>query len=262
VGGYNADILTVMMSSKTSLKSTALLAFLIAFITGCATQGNRFSNMQGAAFAPGEAIGVYHTLERGETLWRLGKMYGVDVKQLMATNHINNPSDLKVGLRLFIPGRKEPVRILPYLPESRRWKYIVIHHSATENGNAKIFDKSHRKRGFWNGLGYHFVIDNGTSGTRPGQIETGDRWYRQMNGAHCNAMGMNEIGIGVCLVGNFDEQSITPEQLQSAAWLVKSLQWRYGISANHVIRHCDVKGKDTDCPGNRFPWHSFQRLLA
>ena len=251
-----------MFLKRISLLRPFSILCLIVIAAGCATRPPRSHALQAGAFAPGEAIGVYHILERGETLWRLGKMYGVDVKQIMALNRIRDVRDLKVGTRIFIPGRREPVRILPYLPESRRWQYIVIHHSATEIGNAKIFDKSHRKRGFWNGLGYHFVIDNGTSGTLPGQVETGERWYKQMNGAHCNAMNMNEIGIGICLVGNFDRDNVTEEQLKAAAWLVRSLQWRYGIPASHVIRHQDVKGKDTDCPGKRFPWQSFVKLLA
>lgn len=234
---------------------------IVAFLGGCATQSHKMSAMNGA-YAPAEALGVYHVLTRGETLWRLGKMYGVDVKEIMALNGIRDPHELKIGSRLFIPGRKEPVRLLPYLPESRQWRYIVIHHSATEIGNAKIFDKGHRKRGFWNGLGYHFVIDNGTSGTREGQIETGERWYRQLKGAHCNTMNMNEVGIGICLVGNFDKDPVDRQQLQATAWLVRSLQWRYGIPASRVLRHRDVKRKGTHCPGNLFPWKAFQQIIA
>ncbi|MBM4054820.1 MAG: hypothetical protein FJ264_09150 [Planctomycetes bacterium] len=44
----------------------------------------------------------------------------------------------------------------------REWKYIVIHHSASESGCAAEFDKFHREKRHWeNGLGYHFVIGNG-----------------------------------------------------------------------------------------------------
>ena len=42
----------------------------------------------------------------------------------------------------------------------RPWRYIVIHHSATDAGNAGTFDLQHRRRG-WDELGYHFGIDNG-----------------------------------------------------------------------------------------------------
>ena len=45
-----------------------------------------------------------------------------------------------------------------------RWRYIVVHHSETREGNARAFDYYHRHvRGMENGLAYHFVIGNGTS---------------------------------------------------------------------------------------------------
>jgi N-acetyl-anhydromuramyl-L-alanine amidase AmpD len=151
--------------------------------------------------------------------------------------------------------------ILPYLPEGQKWEYIVVHHSATERGNAKIFDKGHRLRGFPEGLGYHFVIDNGTYGKPMGNIETGERWYKQMNGAHCQAQGMNEMGIGICLVGNFSERMVSSEQLASAVWLIKNLQKRYNIAGDHIIRHRDAKVNGTECPGNDFPWDDFRRMI-
>jgi len=83
-----------------------------------------------------------------------------------------------------------------------------------------------------------------------------------MRGAHCNAMGMNEQGIGICLVGNFNEKGVPPEQFASALWLVKNLQAHYGIANDHVIRHRDAKINGTDCPGDHFPWENYQRVLA
>src|SRR5687768_8035868 len=52
-----------------------------------------------------------------------------------------------------------PSNWIPSAP-ARRWNWIVIHHSATDNGSATSFDRSHRARG-WDGMGYDFVIDNG-----------------------------------------------------------------------------------------------------
>jgi N-acetyl-anhydromuramyl-L-alanine amidase AmpD len=202
-----------------------------------------------------------HTLVKGETIWRLSETYGVKADEILRVNRIVNPSELKVGARIWIPGAPHPLRVLPFLPDTNRWDYIVIHHSATENGNAELFDKGHRRRGFWNGLGYHFVIDNGTSGTRDGQIETSHRWIHQLDGAHCNAADMNKIGIGICLVGNFDRDGVSASQLNSVAWLVRQLQAEYKIPASRVLRHRDVPGKDTHCPGARFPWNDLRKQL-
>lgn len=48
--------------------------------------------------------GVYHTVQRGQTLYRIGQIYGVEPDYLSRVNGIRDPSQLKVGQRLFIPG--------------------------------------------------------------------------------------------------------------------------------------------------------------
>jgi len=202
-------------------------------------------------------------LVKGETIWRLAETYGVKAGTLLKANRIKDPSSLKVGTPIWIPGVERSLRTLPFLPDATRWNYIIIHHSATEVGNAELFDRGHRRRGFWNGLGYHFVIDNGSTGTRDGQIETSRRWTHQMDGAHCNAMDMNQKGIGICLVGNFDNERVSGQQLTSLVWLVRQLQAKYKIPASHVLRHNEVPGKrgKTDCPGRKFPSASFRKQI-
>src|SRR3974390_2523242 len=64
-----------------------------------------------------------------------------------------------------------------------RWRWLVIHHSGTEYGNAAIYDRQHRERGMENGLAYHFVIGNGVD-SGDGEIEIGPRWLKQLKGGH------------------------------------------------------------------------------
>ena len=52
----------------------------------------------------------------------------------------------------------------PSVEDKRRWRGITIHHSATHSGNAAQFDRIHKNSNGWDGLGYHFVIDNGRGG--------------------------------------------------------------------------------------------------
>ncbi|MEZ5325697.1 MAG: LysM peptidoglycan-binding domain-containing protein [Verrucomicrobiales bacterium] len=49
--------------------------------------------------------GGSHTIQRGETLTRIAKRYGVSVKDLQAWNGISDPSKLRVGQSLSIGGR-------------------------------------------------------------------------------------------------------------------------------------------------------------
>ena len=240
------------------------LSFSLGFLFGCGTSGPPHPSGATVIGGPEWAFirqDLYHEVARMETLWRIGKMYGVDVNAIMAANGLKNPNSIEVGQRLLIPQAATAARSVIPLYHTRPWTYIVIHHSATHNGNALMIDKVHFRRGFENGLGYHVLIDNGTLGKGLGQIEIGPRWVKQENGAHCNAAGMNENGIGICLIGNYSETYVPDIQLESLVFLVNTLRAHYQIPLDHIIRHRDVPGKNTECPGNYFPWDEFKRRL-
>ncbi len=137
------------------------------------------------------------------------------------------------------------------------WKYIDIHHSATRRGNAKMFERYHRMRGMRNGLAYHFVIDNGTCGRRDGQLEIGSRWKKQLPGGHCRQRYVNEVGIGICLVGDFNKTRPTTRQMRTLVKLVQELMKRYKIPVKNVVGHGKIKGEKSQCPGRYFPWNDF-----
>ena len=48
--------------------------------------------------------GVYHTVEPGQTLFRISRTYGVDSDYLARINRISDPSQIRAGTRLYIPG--------------------------------------------------------------------------------------------------------------------------------------------------------------
>jgi N-acetylmuramoyl-L-alanine amidase len=146
-----------------------------------------------------------------------------------------------------------------------RWKFVIVHNSGTRQGNARAFDYYHRRiRRMRNGLAYHFVIGNGTS-SRNGQIEIGDRWRRQINGGHVHSDYMNNIGLGICLVGDFNRDQPTRAQLEACEELIRYLQERCGKSDGRslIVRpHREVNPPRwaTDCPGDAFPYGWFGRF--
>jgi len=153
-----------------------------------------------------------------------------------------------------------------WLPPSRvekKWTAIVIHHSATENGSAAIFDKWHRENKYWEGVGYDFVIGNGTN-SGDGQVEVTFRWRKQLTGAHCKTPNnwANEKAVGICLVGNFNQTVSTRRQMQSLVKLVRFLQNRYRIPKSRVYGHKTTPGaRVTDCPGKRFSMARLKSML-
>lgn len=138
-----------------------------------------------------------------------------------------------------------------------RWKYIIVHNSGTRQGNAKIFDSYHRKvRKMQNGLAYHFVIGNGSSSGN-GEVEIGPRWTKQINGGHVASDYLNNIAIGICLVGDFNRDQLTKAQVGALDELITYLRGRVGKIKGKpaiVVPHKKINPKPTDCPGDRFPY--------
>jgi hypothetical protein len=147
----------------------------------------------------------------------------------------------------------------------RRWQFIVVHNSGTRQGNARIFDYYHRHvRRMPNGLAYHFVIGNGTS-SGDGEVEVGDRWRRQLQGGHVHSDYLNNIALGICLVGDFNRDQPTRRQLGACEELIDYLRKRCGKIDGHypIVRpHRDINPPQwpTDCPGDAFPYSWFRRF--
>jgi N-acetyl-anhydromuramyl-L-alanine amidase AmpD len=201
---------------------------------------------------------ICHIVAPGETLWRVSKMYGVTIQEIMRANNLHSES-LQKGQRLLVPNAAPLVPVIP-LYASNKWKYIIIHHSATDEGNSLEFDRYHQGRG-WQGIGYHFVIDNGTKEKQDGQIEVSPRWIKQQYGSHCSAGNMNEKAIGICLVGNFSRECVSSKQLDALVYLVNILRKYYKIPIKKIIGHNQVLGARTECPGKNFPWSKFKNRL-
>lgn len=48
--------------------------------------------------------GIYHRVERGQTLWKISKIYNVDLDEIVRINHILDVSRIEVGQSIFIPS--------------------------------------------------------------------------------------------------------------------------------------------------------------
>lgn len=114
---------------------------------------------------------------------------------------------------------------------------IILHHSASNSGDAKTFHAWHKNNG-WAGIGYHFVI------LKDGTIERG----RPIDTIGAHAQGSNSNSIGICCVGNFQGNSKpTKKQYNSMIELCKTLVSMYPAITD-IIGHRDVCA--TACPGN------------
>ncbi len=248
-----------------SNKIKVFSVFLLVFFASCARAPvyKTIPPSEKAEYPPAPPVmrkDLVHTVGPGETVWRIAKMYDVDSQTVVRKNKIKDPRQIEMGQKLLVP-EAAPIRPVVTLYPTHKWRYIIIHHSATDIGNALAFNRSHNLRGFTRGLGYHFVIDNGTKGKFDGQIEVSPRWLKKQDGAHCRAGEMNYKAIGICLVGNFNQGRVTEKQMESLVYLVNKLRKYYHIPKSNILGHGQVPGAQTDCPGKKFPWGRFWSLL-
>jgi murein DD-endopeptidase MepM/ murein hydrolase activator NlpD len=227
----------------------------------------------GASLLASPAPNTFYVVRSGDTLSGIAARYGVSVSALRLRNRLTSDR-IVPGQRLSLPGSASrspasapPSVLAPVLAAARglaitpgRWTHLVIHHSGIEAGNAKAYDGAHRRRGMENGLAYHFVIGNGRD-SGDGQIEVGPRWHRQIYGGHVRSQAMNEHGIGICLVGNFETRTPGARQLASLHALLAHLRadGLPGAGVPKVTVHRWVDRNHTVCPGRRFPFNDLKR---
>lgn len=112
-------------------------------------------------------------------------------------------------------------------------KYLIIHHSASTFGDPDLFNKWHIMKG-WPAIGYHYVLD----GEKVWRTNPIDRITY-----HCK--GYNTASIGICVIGDFEEQDVSPESWVTLNLLINSI--RDILPALELRGHKDFG--NTLCPG-------------
>lgn len=225
------------------------------------------------------AGGPVHVVRKGDTLGAIAIKYKVSVASLKQANNLKTDT-IKIGQKLTIPSSSQVASPTPAKPSTPttlaevikrtrtlkiqpgRWKYVVVHHSGIEQGNADIYHRAHLRRGMENGLAYHFVIGNGID-SKDGQIEIGPRWLKQLSGGHVRNRTYNDHGIGICLVGNFEKRTPSTKQLASLTALIDWLRNNAALGTKPAFTvHRWVDRNHTVCPGRNFPFSSMKQRYA
>lgn len=47
--------------------------------------------------------GIYHSVRTGETLWRISRIYNMDLGELIKVNNISDVTNIEIGQQIFIP---------------------------------------------------------------------------------------------------------------------------------------------------------------
>lgn len=67
--------------------------------------------------------GIYHTVKKEQTFYRICKTYGVSEGEVARLNDIDDPTQIKVGQKIFIPGASMELRVEAVTPGVREEAY-------------------------------------------------------------------------------------------------------------------------------------------
>jgi murein DD-endopeptidase MepM/ murein hydrolase activator NlpD len=84
------------------------LVFLAVLFSGCRHEGYVYHDAQ---------RGVYHTVKRHQTFWRICKTYGVDMEEVARINGIRDKNKIQVGQRIFMPGATKTLKVDIYVED-------------------------------------------------------------------------------------------------------------------------------------------------
>jgi len=134
---------------------------------------------------------------------------------------------------------------------------IVIHHSLTPRDQdietaMASFDRNHKVRLYeeyqqpisnseYKYIAYHYCI-GGDGTVRAGRS-------LDVPGYHASNYAVNLESIGICLLGNFDKERPTKEQIEALKNLVKDMKREFP-AIDEVSGHRDYASKS--CPGDNF----------
>lgn len=130
------------------------------------------------------------------------------------------------------------------------WTRITVHHSARPAAamrgasvasvaeELRRYQKTHMGERGWGDIGYHYLIDPS------GRVFEGRslRWQ----GAHAGGNN-NRQNLGVCLLGNFEDEHPTSAALAALDGLIGDFRTTYNIPRERVYGHRELKV--TACPG-------------
>lgn len=128
-----------------------------------------------------------------------------------------------------------------------RFRYIVVHHTASNYGNLEYYRRLHVEERGWSDIAYHFVINNGTDNTSMGEIQESELWRERQPNHSTRVWFVNYFAIAVVMVGDFERRPPPARQQDALVGLLARLARDHNIAPERIIGHREVQ--NTACPG-------------
>ena len=123
------------MTFPHNLARATLFLLLVSMLSGCQILKN-------LDILRSNQKGVYHTVQKGQTLYFIAHAYDIEINRLKRINGIYNPSKLQIGTRLWIPGAWQVLNVdtsidKQALTKNKRKRNKKLNKKETLNKNIK-----------------------------------------------------------------------------------------------------------------------------
>lgn len=115
--------------------------------------------------------------------------------------------------------------------------HLVIHHTEKFGWDIHRTHHHHLNKNGWDGVGYNYFIEYDSS------IQIGRGLHV---GAH--AYGHNRNSIGICVTGNYDYETLSPDMRETLYVLCLHFMEMFHLNPSDVYGHRELGAKKT-CPG-------------
>lgn len=130
-------------------------------------------------------------------------------------------------------------------------EYVVIHHIAAKQGSVNDICNVHFGEHQWSTIGYHYYV------RKDGTIIQ----LKPDNEVAPHALYFNNNCVAICLEGNFSDEFIEDVQKEALLYITEKMLDKYHLTADKVLRHCDLRGNNTECPGTKFNIEEIRKCL-
>jgi len=133
----------------------------------------------------------------------------------------------------------------------KKIKFIAVHHSQRKIDSLKRIKNLHINKYGWEDIGYHYLID------KKGRLLK----CRQEKFIGAHVFGHNKNLIGICLIGNFDEEKPTKEQIQTLIKFLKNKIKKHKIPIKNILGHREFPEVTKTCPGKFIDMDKIRNVL-
>ncbi len=115
------------------LRSAIFILSVLLLFSGCSSSGRKVTKRITVT-----TKGIYHTVQKGQTIYRIALAYNIEPKVLLKVNRISDPTKVEAGNKIFVPGAKSQRTVSTYASGGKKKGKSSARSKSKRHGNKKV----------------------------------------------------------------------------------------------------------------------------